>query len=331
MEALQSDTHCPNPSAFSPEHQLTQAEINDRWDDSDPVFSALSIDIYQRPVLTKPEEQQLFNEIQAAKTPTARQALILKFTEHNLRLVISRVKQFTPPTPFTRHDLFQIGAICTQEAVPTWDPQQSEFSTHATHRIDGGIRTFIKIVHPLFKRNVIEKIKRFERYEDALVQQQQSTQIPPEDTLDSMEVTSPKTRRTTAHAMYLSPDTLNRPAHDPGNIFTDIDYRSPDYLPSEPPYTPYQAEQNILAQYICDLLSSPSDDHELTALEQTALARYYGLNGHRPRLLKQLGAELGHKSLHQGASRIKQSALRKLKDNLPEDELTMLRDFYDAS
>jgi len=259
---------------------------------TDPVRMYLK-EIGRIPLLIAEEEVDLAQKIEKGSRAARK-----KLTESNLRLVVSIAKKYVG-RGMSFLDLIQEGNQGLMRAVEKYDWRRGyKFSTYATWWIKQAItrsiadqaRTIRIPVH------MVETINKLIRTSRKLAQQLGREPIP-EEIGNEVGLSGDRVRE----IFKIAQDTasLEKPVGD------DEDSYLGDFIASDQP-TPYDtASKQLLKENIGEVLETLSDR------EARVLKMRFGLNGHHPMTLEEVGREFG--VTRERIRQIEAKALRKLK------------------
>jgi len=260
---------------------------------ADPVRMYLK-EIGRVPLLTAEQEVDLAQRIEK-NSKAARK----KLTESNLRLVVSIAKKYVG-RGLTLLDLIQEGNQGLIRAVEKYDWRKGyKFSTYATWWIRQAITRAIAdqartIRIPVHMVETINKLIRTSRK----MMQDLGREPTPEELGGVMELSASRVRE----IFKIAQDTtsLATPIGD------DEDSLLGDFIPDETQPQPYdQASKQLLKENIEEVLDT------LSPREASVLKMRFGLNGHHPMTLEEVGREFG--VTRERIRQIEAKALRKLK------------------
>jgi RNA polymerase primary sigma factor len=261
---------------------------------ADPVRMYLK-EIGRVPLLTAEQEVDLAQRIEKGSKAARR-----KLTVSNLRLVVSIAKKYVG-RGLTLLDLIQEGNQGLIRAVEKYDWRKGyKFSTYATWWIRQAItraiadqaRTIRIPVH------MVETINKLIRTSRKLMQDLGREPTPEEigKVMDNM----PASRVREIFKIAQDTTSLATPIGD------DEDSLLGDFIPDETQPQPYdQASKQLLKENIEEVLDTLSDR------EARVLKMRFGLNGHHPMTLEEVGREFG--VTRERIRQIEAKALRKLK------------------
>jgi RNA polymerase primary sigma factor len=261
---------------------------------ADPVRMYLK-EIGRVPLLTAEQEVDLAQRIEKSSKAARR-----KLTVSNLRLVVSIAKKYVG-RGLTLLDLIQEGNQGLIRAVEKYDWRKGyKFSTYATWWIRQAItraiadqaRTIRIPVH------MVETINKLIRTSRKLMQDLGREPTPAEigKVMDNM----PASRVREIFKIAQDTTSLATPIGD------DEDSLLGDFIPDETQPQPYdQASKQLLKENIEEVLDTLSDR------EARVLKMRFGLNGHHPMTLEEVGREFG--VTRERIRQIEAKALRKLK------------------
>lgn len=260
---------------------------------TDPVRMYLK-EIGRIPLLTREEEIELAKGVDVGDLRSK-----AKLTSSNLRLVVSIAKKYIG-RGMSFLDLIQEGNKGLIRAVEKYDWKKGyKFSTYATWWIRQAITRAIAdqartIRIPVHMVETINKQARTVRK----LMQKLGREPKPEEIAREMEIEPEKVRE----IMKISQQTtsLETPIGD------DDDSYLGDFIPDETQVSPYDAtSKQLLREYIEEVLGALSDR------EARVLKMRFGLDGHKPMTLEEVGSQFG--VTRERIRQIEAKALRKLK------------------
>jgi RNA polymerase primary sigma factor len=228
-------------------------------------------------LLRPAEEQALARAIERGD-----QAAKERMINANLRLVVSLARRYAPANPdFGLPDLIQEGMLGLIRAVEKFDWRRGyRFSTYATWWIRQAIERGIagKARHVRLPVNVIQRHRRIARVGEDLARQ--LDRDPDEAELAAAaDVTIAQVRE--ARQASRSVTSLDRPVGEDG------DGTLGDLLPSDAPGPDDEVHRHLRDAAVRRAVGTlPARDREIVRLR-------YGIDGARPRSLKEIGGILG--------------------------------------
>lgn len=260
-------------------------------------------EINEERLLTPEEEKELGWRIINDECPEAKDRMI----KANLRLVISISKNYSH-RGLSLSDLIEEGNIGLIRAVEGFDPAQgARFSTYASWWIKQAIkRTLINAVQPIhIPAYMVELIARWKeasrRLEHEFGRQPSLAELSKEMKIPIKKLLIVKRAVKAYHAPSQAPTKDDGEAVDFGDIFEDTRNKAPEQ----------DVQRREDFQVIMRLLDS------IDERDARVLRLRFGLEGHEPLTLKQIGAEVG--LTRERVRQIEVEALKKLQVQLEDD------------
>lgn len=260
-------------------------------------------EINEERLLTPEEEKELGWRIINDECQASKERMI----KANLRLVISISKNYSH-RGLPLSDLIEEGNIGLIKAVEGFDPAQgARFSTYASWWIKQAIkRTLINAVQPIhIPAYMVELIARWKeasrKLEERLGRAPSMLELSKEMKLPIKKLLIVKRAVKAYHAPSQAPVKDDGESVDFGDMFEDTRHEAPEQ----------DVERREDFQVILRLLDS------IDERDARVLRLRFGLEGHEPLTLKQIGAEVG--LTRERVRQIEVEALRKLQQQLTDD------------
>jgi RNA polymerase primary sigma factor len=253
--------------------------------------------INQSPLLTAEEERDLGRKIVNSNDPQARE----KMVRSNLRLVVNLAKNYVG-RGLSLPDLIEEGNIGLLKAVEGFDPENgTRFSTYASWWIKQAIkRALINAVQPIhIPAYMVEMIAKMKMAMREL--EEDLGRLPSIDELSSHMKMSPKKLRIIRKAIK----AVSSPTQS-GGVSEEGELTINDIVPDRNPGPDDTVCNNDDLQQMTQLLTG------IDEREAIILRLRYGLDGHDPMTLKQIGQKIG--LTRERVRQIEHDALRKLRD-----------------
>ena len=233
------------------------------------------------PLLTAEEEQKLAHRIQTKNDSKAQQHMM----RANLRLVVSIAKKYAPSNdPDMLMDLIQEGNLGLMRAVQRFQPDRgTRFSTYGVYWIKQAILRSLKARRLVrLPENVVDRVLQMQRARQRLYQLLGRTPTSEEIAKEIEASPSEMARLEEAATDVISLDRTVR-GHDQSEstqlseLLEDIEAPQPD--------------QVARTELVKDSINEAVDT--LPNREKTILEMRFGLRGHKPHTLEDIGHEIG--------------------------------------
>lgn len=238
-------------------------------------------EIGESPLLTGPEEAELATKIQANGDEDSRQRLM----KSNLRLVVSIAKQYTSPRdPDLLLDLIQEGNIGLMKAVDRFDPTfKTRFSTYGVYWIRQAILRALKARRMVrLPENVIDRVVQMKRTRQQLYQVLGRWPTPDElaREMELPTATILQLEEASTEIVSLDQPVRSKEGEDEthlGDLIEDTETLGPSHI----------TQREILKDEIRSAVET------LPPREKKILEMRFGLSGHDPYTLEDIGKEFG--------------------------------------
>lgn len=271
---------------------------------NDDSLSLDSFNIFRReidkyPLLSKPEEEELFRKYHEGDN-TAKDLLV----KSNLRLVLFRIKKYFG-FGFDKADLAQEGSLGLIKAIENFDPSRgAKFSYFATSCIDHKIYQALAL-HGRTIRIPAYMLEKFYRDRKALTKKE--LELGRELTLEEeMKVTGLNEKTLTLYKTIIGPKTYSNDQDVKDN--TGHNYKIYPNMRASELKTEDQALGNVFYEHICRCIK----DSDLSDREKQILSLRYGLDNKEPLSIKAISDIYGLS--HQRVYKILEAILKKLRD-----------------
>lgn len=237
-------------------------------------------EIDESPLLTVEEEHELGVRIVEDHDPAAREHLV----RSNLRLVVNLAKKFGG-RGMSLGDLIEEGNLGLIKAVDYFDPHRgTRFSTYAAWWIKQSIkRSLLENVQPVHIPTYMVSLINQWRHASAHLELSLGRTPGVDEMADAMNLPPKKAKVVSQIVKVLSSvrDTHGTDNQDE-DMLLEATLEDPNAAQPEDPIVAYEEKKKVLA-----LLD------EIDARQADILRLHYGLDGHKPLTLRQIGEKLG--------------------------------------